>query len=171
MAFTSYMVDNDRLFEKLINNVKRISDDLRVPFGLIAQDFHTSEAALFNLKGPGQFPDLREKTKQRKIAAFGSAFPILVAKGRLRDSLTSNNSDSIVTVGRASLTIGTKVPYGRFHQDGTKNLPVRKFLFIGPESIFATSAQKGRLQRWFNILVTHMIQESKRKGISLVRKV
>jgi phage gpG-like protein len=65
------------------------------------------------------------------------------------------NKDSIVQIGAKSLVVGTKVPYGAFHQSNRPRtrLPQRKFLFIGPEAgRSAPSEITGRLSRWMQII-------------------
>jgi phage gpG-like protein len=173
-AFTSYVVDNDKRFRKALDRVSFDIKDLRIPLTLIAKDFYRSERAIFQLQGPGQYPDLSKKPffawwetgklktrylggyKSYKQAKWGFAYPILKRTGRLADSVTNPSSpDAINRIeNQNSLLIGTLVPYGIYHQsDRTRSrIPLRKFLFIGPESRFATNDQKGRLERWVGIL-------------------
>jgi len=77
-----------------------------------------------------------------------------------RSVTTPSSKDSInQIVNKDTLIIGTRTPYGIFHQsDEARNtLPLRKFLFIGPEARkFATSAQIGRLQRWLGIMEAYL---------------
>ena len=87
----------------------------------------------------------------------------MVASKTLRDSVagivglqSKPSDDSILRIGKQSLILGTKVPYGIFHQSDEprkSNLPQRKFLFIGPEApSTAPSGITGRLERWLSIL-------------------
>lgn len=174
-GFISYIVDNDKKFQAAIADAYKRTGDLRVPFGLILQDFYRSEKALFQLQGPGQYPPFKnshghyvtrkngsrkwvqdeggespyQRAKKRKV---GFDYPLLVRSGRLAASLLSaSSSDAIAVATPSTLTIGTRVPYGIYHQsdEPRTKIPLRKFLFIGPEApAFATSDQIGRTQRW-----------------------
>lgn len=155
--FTSYEIDNDADFQKSIFDSLKVVDNLSFAFGQIARDFFKSNTAIFSLKNEGKYPSLKEKYQKVKDAKYGRQ-PILVASGKLRDSLTKKpNSDSIKNIGRKTLVLGTKVKYGIYHQSDAPRtkIPLRKFLFIGPEAPkFAPSRVTGRLQRWLAIIDT-----------------
>jgi phage gpG-like protein len=152
---TSYEIENDAEFQKQINDAVEKVGDLRIAFTLIAKDWRNSNIAQFSLQGTGLYPPLSKKYSERKKKKTPSA-PILVASGRLRDSVTGGvNSDSIQEIKKDSLMIGTLVPYGIYHQSDRprRKIPLRKFLFIGPESPQAAlSIRTGRLQRWVSII-------------------
>jgi phage gpG-like protein len=154
--FTSYSVDNDRTFRRAIKAASEKISDLTIPLTLISQDWYRSERAIFKLKGPGQYPDLSPGYKAFKASKVGFVYPILKRTGRLAQSLTDPTSSKAINqiINKDTLIIGTKVKYGVFHQSDRprRKIPLRKFLFIGPESGFAMSPQKGRLQRWLGIL-------------------
>lgn len=171
-SFTSYTVDNDKRFSNAMKNASAVVEDLRVPFGLILRDFYKSEAAIFKLKGPGKYPPFkgvidpktgRTKYQSAKLKKVGFDYPLLVRTGRLSNSLLGpNNTDSISKITPLSLVFGTSTPYGIYHQsdDARKKIPLRKFLFIGPEApSFATSEQQGRLERWLNYINDAVIRE------------
>lgn len=155
--FTSYEIENDAEFQQTIKDALDVVDNLEFAFGEIARDFFKSNEAIFSLKNGGQYPPLKEKYAKRKEAKYGKQ-PILVATGKLKKSLTGTPStDSIVTIGKRSLVLGTKVNYGIYHQSDAPRtkIPLRKFLFIGPEGgRFAPSRITGRLQRWTAIIET-----------------
>jgi phage gpG-like protein len=152
---TSYIIENDKEFAAQIKAAAERVGDLRLAFTLIAKDWRKSNMAQFSLRGSGQYPPLSAMYAARKKKVYGNR-PILVAKGRLRDSLTgSPNGDSIQEITKTSLTMGTRVPYGIYHQSDAPRfkIPLRKFLFIGPEAPrSASSAITGRLERWLSIL-------------------
>jgi len=50
---------------------------------------------------------------------------ILERTGALKRSLTSYGAGSIVTYGANSVFIGSSMPYGPYHQTGTRNMPRR----------------------------------------------
>lgn len=154
-VFTSYEIKNDKEFARQIDKAIRLVGDLRIAFTIIAKDWRKSNKAQFQLKNAGQYPPLSSKYAARKVAGYGNK-PILVRTGKLRDSVSGTlNSDSIQVIGKNSLIMGTRVPYGVYHQsdDPRRKIPLRKFLFIGPESPrTAPRAITGRLERWMSIL-------------------
>ncbi len=155
MVISSYVIENDKEFQAQINKAAAQIGDLRVAFSLIAKDWRKSNMAQFSLKGSGLYPPLSQPYANTKRKKYGSA-PILVRTGRLRDSITgTGNSDSILEIGKTSLILGTKTPYGIYHQSDAprRKIPLRKFLFIGPESPQAApSIRTGRLERWVAII-------------------
>ena len=167
-SFTSYSVDNDNRFKAAIKKASEVSQDLRVPFGLILRDFYKSQQAIFKLKGPGKYPPFKGKQNSdgltryqvAKKKAVGFDYPLLVRTGALSASLLGpNNKGSISKISPLSLVFGTSIEYGIYHQsdEPRKKIPLRKFLFIGPEAPrFALSEQMGRSQRWLGIMQDHI---------------
>jgi hypothetical protein len=175
-GFTSYSVDNDKIFVQALNKASEITDDLRIPFTLIAADFYRSQAAIWKLKGPGQYPDLSEAYKIRKQKKVGFIYPILRLNGFLEIAASVQNGPGNITrIGMKDLVMGVDddtVPYAKYHQaDGPrKHLPQRKFLFIGPEAIrFANSEQQGRLERWMGIINEFMVQKIRQTGVGEIK--
>ena len=162
-AFTSYEVENDQEFRAALKRAGEKVSDLRIPFRIILKDFHKSEEAIFELESAGQYPDFKtEESRDLKIAAVGFDYPLLERTGRLRDSVTKPNAPgSIAEVRKDELIIGTALEYGIFHQSDAprKKIPLRKFLFIGPEAQrFAVGRTKGRLERWLGILNDYVLE-------------
>ena len=140
----SFAVENDIIFKRALDDSLSKVSDLRFAFGEIARDFFKSNIAVFTLRNGGQYPPLSPEYQARKDRVFGRK-PILVASGRLKNSLTgAPNSDSIVRIGKSSLIMGTKVPYGIYHQSDKprSKIPQRKFLFI----------DDARRDRWIRII-------------------
>lgn len=173
MAFTSYSVDNDNKFRDALKRASAVSQDFRVPFGLILKDFYKSEQAIFKLKGPGLYEPFRgpknpktghTRYQDDKIKKVGFDYPLLVRSGALAASLLGpSNPGSISNVTPLSLTFGTSIPYGIYHQsdDPRSKIPLRKFLFIGPEApSFATSEQMGRAERWVGYIQDFINRET-----------
>jgi hypothetical protein len=173
--FTSYTVDNDKKFRNSIKRAAEVSQDLRVPFGLILKDFYKSQQAIFKLKGPGKYPPFKGKInpstgmtsyQARKKEDVGFDYPLLVRTGSLAASvLGPNNKGSIAKITNLSLTFGSSIPYGIYHQSDEPRfkMPLRKFLFIGPEAPrFATSEQTGRLKRWNGYMQDHIDKQLKK---------
>lgn len=162
IGFKSYVTVNDTAFQNTVQRGLAAVGNLKIPFGLIALDFYKSEKAIFKLSGPGQYPDLSPKYKEFKEGKIGHAYPILKFSGALERSVTSNgDANSIYINDGKVLGVGTRLPYGIYHQsdDPRKKIPLRKFLFIGPESSFATSEQQGRLARWSNIINNYVLRQ------------
>ena len=161
--FTSYEIDNDKKFQNALKRAKAVTDDLTIPLTLIAKDFYKSQKAIFMLKGPGQYPDLKESTKEQKQKAGFSVYPILMRTGRLGESTTNPAHPDAINqiINKRTLIIGSKVPYGIFHQSDAPRtkIPLRKFLFIGPESSFANDEQQGRVGRWLNIMNSFVLKK------------
>lgn len=160
---TSYIVENDEAFNRGLDRLRKNVNDLRVPFGLIRNDFHRSNKIIFELKGPGLYPDLADSTKEYKQRTLGFVYPILVRTGRLAASLVNpSNSDAVSDVDATSLLLGTNVPYAIFHQSDAprSKLPQRKVVFIdgGPSEKSKSSSVAGRRERWLNIMNDYIIQ-------------
>lgn len=171
MSFTSYSVDNDRSFRDALDRASKVTQDFRKPFGLILSDFYKSEQAIFKLKSQGKYPDFKNggsssKYAEAKQKAVGFKYPLLVRTGALAASvLGPSNRGSVANITNLSLIFGTSINYGIFHQSDAprSRIPLRKFLFIGPEApSFATSDQMGRAQRWNLIINDHIERETKK---------
>lgn len=174
-SFTSYTLENDVAFKAALKRASETVQDLRIPFGLILSDFYKSEASIFGLKSPGKYPDFKNggpesRYAKAKLKKVGFQYPLLVRSGRLANSLLGpNNRDSVSKITNLSLTFGTSTPYGIYHQSNAprSRIPLRKFLFIGPEAPqFASSEQAGRLTRWNNILNDFVLKKIKREGLA-----
>jgi hypothetical protein len=168
-AFTSYSVDNDRLFREALAKAREQSSDLRIPLGLIARDFFKSQKAIWMLKSEGGYPPLAQSTIDRKERANKPIYPLLKDTGLLEQSMTNPKHPQGVNliVNKTTLLLGTKVEYGVYHQSDRprKKIPLRKFLFIGPEARrFATSDQMGRLVRWVKILEDNVLKQLEKLG-------
>lgn len=97
-----------------------------------------NEALLFflNLFKQEESPE-GQPWQQRKVDGDGarsSRRSLLVQSGRLRKSIR------LTKVTSNSVTIGSNVPYGKYHNEGTKNIPQRQF-------IGKSTALNRRLQR------------------------
>ena len=164
-GFTSYTVDNDKNFRDAIKRASLVAQDFRVPFGFLLNAFYKSEQAIFQLKGPGKYPPFkgpinpktgRTQYQDWKFKKYGFDYPLLVRTGALAASLLGpSNPGSISKITNLSLTFGTSIAYGIYHQsdEPRRKIPLRKFLFIGPEApTFATREQQGRLERWLGYM-------------------
>lgn len=161
---TSYVVENDERLAAAFARTAKDAKDLKIPLKLVGKDFRKSRTALFTLKGPGLYDDLAPSTKKTKKRKFGSIYPILVASGRLRDSVTiESHPENISRIGKLSADLGTRVPYGVYHQSDKPRtkIPLRKFLFVGPEAPrFARGNDlKGFPERALNTLNTYILRK------------
>ena len=167
--FTSYSVDNDRRFRNALARAQVEVTDLTIPLTLISKDFFKSQKAIWALKGPGQYPDLAKSTKKKREREGRPYYPILKRSGLLEKSMTDPRDANAIAeiVNKQGLILGTRVSYGIFHQSdrGRKKIPLRKFLFIGPEAKkFATSDMMGRPERWLNIINSFILEKLKTVG-------
>jgi phage gpG-like protein len=163
MSFVSYAVENDLAFRKTLKDAAKAVDDLTLPLNLITKDFYKSQKAIFKLKGPGEYPDLSPKYKKQKQKKVGFTYPILKLTGRLEGSTTNPTHPEAINriIRNRVLEIGTKVPYAGYHQQDERpgqKIPMRKVLFIGPESKKGAKGDpvKGRLERWLGIIETYV---------------
>jgi phage gpG-like protein len=176
-SFTSYQVDNDRKFRNALKEAAQTVEDFRVPFGLILSDFYKSQQAIWKLKGPGKYPPFKGERNPKtgmtayqaqKKKAVGFDYPLLVRSGALAASLSGpSNPGSISKITNLSLIFGSSIKYGIYHQsdEPRSKIPLRKFLFIGPEAAsFATDEQKGRLERWVGYINDHVARQIKKQG-------
>lgn len=106
--------------------------DLSVPFAQIGDDLQAdfalnmaSEGGLF----AGGWAPLLEKTIQERVRKGYGAGPILYRTGELAHSLSGDGNGAVKEVTPTSVTVGTDVFYGKFHQTGTRrNLPARRII-------------------------------------------
>lgn len=161
---TTYSVDSDKRFEKALERARAEIKDLSPALKDISDDFYQSQESLFSLKTRGRYPDLKPKTKLRKEAMVGFVYPILKFSGALADStLAPNAPGSVLVITKETVVIGSSIPYGVFHQAGTKHLPVRKFIFSSDKQ-FDTEETKGRVGRWLNILNNFVLAKMSELG-------
>lgn len=95
----------------------KIADDMR---DQIAEQFESE-----GRRGSGGWEALKPATLAEK-AARGLPPEILQATRKLMYSLTRKGGDHIEEVTDDSLLVGSRIPYGRFHQRGTSRMPARR---------------------------------------------
>lgn len=168
--FAKYDFENRKRFKAAIDRARKKVGDLRFPMGEIARDFYESEKFLFQLKSKGGFADLKPATKNTKLRTVGFVYPILKRTGKLEKSITKAGSPGNITIiNRSSVVVGSKVSYAPYHQEGTKVIPQRRFVFIGPESRAFNQKDRqkkgGRLTRWTNIIEVYVQRVLAAQGI------
>ncbi|GAF89371.1 unnamed protein product, partial [marine sediment metagenome] len=168
-SFASYSVDNDKAFRRRLDLVLDKTGSLKIPFKLISFDFYKSQKSIFNLKSAGKYPEINPKYATAKYKKVGFVYPLLKRTGALMRSVTDpNDSNALLDIKDTYMFIGTNVrnkkgvDYPKFHQsdESRSKIPLRKFMFIGPEAPrFATDEQIGRANRWKGILQEFLIKK------------
>jgi hypothetical protein len=189
--FVSYKFENDLAFQKLIDTAFKETRDLSIPFRQILRVFYQSRKAIFELKGPGAYPDFKGKTigqswsrnasagaikrrtrpqgatpyewyKVKKLGP-GNQYPLLRFTGRLEDSITNPSSpDAKQEIDAISLTIITKVPYANYHQQDNPDLGDK---VIPTRKFFfiggETSQSNRDIERYTKIINDHIVKSLK----------
>ena len=175
-----WSIQNQTAFSAALFRLGKVTSDFRIPFRLIASDFYRSQKKLFTLQSAGLYPPLggykfsmieanglsrQRNAEDRKERLTGHPWaPLLYGKtGDLRDStLSRGHRYSVFFLSKQELNIGSKVPYGKFHQSDQARsvIPGRKFVFIdgGPADRSADSKINGRRERWTSIIRDHIEQ-------------
>lgn len=160
----NWEIENQKAFAEQLDRLGKVTNDFRIPFRIIASDFYRSQRQLFTLQSKGLYEDLSDKYKPQKQRVVGFIYPILVGKTRdlANSTLSKDHRYSIFSLYRQELTIGTSVPYGKYHQSDKPRtkLPQRKFIFItgGTGDKSKDSGIYGRRERWLFIIDTHIKQ-------------
>ena len=155
-------VDTIRVTRSLADAAKTVGD-LRPAFIAITRSWLKANKATFRLKSAGRFidyigPKVREtwknpgvpdaRTRDGDLTAYqnfkkkkvGFVYPMLKFTGRLEESITDSTSPEFINVmTKLSLTLGSAVHYGIYHQsdEARSKMPMRKFLFIDPTNVNA----------------------------------
>jgi phage gpG-like protein len=119
-----------------ISNIKRYIKSLPREAGNVALFF-------FNEQFKKQSTPEDQKWKQRKDG--DTTRNLLVKSGRLRKSIR------ILRKTTNSVTIGTNVPYAKYHNEGTARIPQRKFL--GPSAILSR-----RIERMIKVNILRLLR-------------
>jgi hypothetical protein len=82
------------------------------------------ERRRFDEQGGGEWPPLAASTLARKQSA-GFPARLLVASGALQHSLIERGPDAIRELREDGFAFGTRRPYARFHDRGTRRMPPR----------------------------------------------
>ena len=156
----TFEVDGDvqlsRAFSRFAEDVK----DAREPFEEVAEDFRNIMSKQFGTEGTygsGGWAPLSPNYAEWKARNYPGA-RILERTGLLRDSLEGANPYTIREIRPLEMTVGTKVPYGIFHQRGTKKMPQRKIINL-------TEADK---TRWTKIFHKWLVEQSRKEFAGLM---
>lgn len=154
---------NQKKLEGLLDLLGEQINDFRIPFMLMASAYYRGRKRIFTLKSSGLYQDLSPEYKKRKKRRLGFAYPILRGVNRnIEGSITSNSHKySVFHLDKSELVIGTKVPYGKYHQSDAPRtrIPLRKFLFLsgGPQDK-SKDAGIGDIGTFQAIIETHIKQ-------------
>ena len=125
--------------------------DLSEPFREIVKAFHEGMGKQFETQGAygsGGWQALSPDYAARKAVEYPSA-GILVRSGLLSESLTGRNPWAIENVEPLRLEVGTKIPYGLYHQKGTSRMPARRLIDL-------TEEQK---REWMRIIQRYLVRQ------------
>lgn len=131
-------VDGVQLTLAAFGKVERGILDLRQlgTWDWVQSEFYKVEKEQFGSEGgsgaSGKWKALSSPYKERKQAKYGD-MPILQATGRMYKSITSAGGDSIVDKQPLEMTLGSAVPYSRYHNRGGGRLPRRAILDFTPD--------------------------------------
>ena len=141
-----FEVLNEVQFSRAFGDAANKVNDLTLPFSLLANDFFTTMANVFEAEGAFEEREKWQELSPTYAAWKARHYPgkkILERTGRMLRSLTIRGSeDNILKIEPMELQIGTRVPYAIYHQTGTPRLPMRKIIEL-------TGEQK---KRWVQIV-------------------
>lgn len=106
--------------------------DYRPAFATIVKRLEDHAAKQFASQGKGEWAPLSPAYARWKEANFPGR-PLLRLTDDLYNSLVKENSKSVREVKELTLKWGTKVPYGTFHQLGTRRMPARRIIALSVE--------------------------------------
>lgn len=90
----------------------------------IAEDFRAMSAQRFADNGPGWAPLSPTTVQLKRAAGYSQPEKILYATGALYDSLTGFTEHSVYESTPEHLTVGTSLPYAKYHQQGPRQIQV-----------------------------------------------
>lgn len=130
MAFLKITVDGEEKLNRAFDTLGKTVSDWRPAWPEIEQIFFRAELEQFNSEGARstKWAPLGSKYAKQKARRFPGR-KMLVRTGRLKRSLSvigSGGSDQIRDADQTSLTLGSRVDYGIYHQRGTPRMPARR---------------------------------------------
>ena len=160
----SVKIEYRQLQKRIASAVKAVSD-LSPAFVSIASDWYrNNQLSFFVTTGAGLYQDLNEKYKIRKMKAVGFVYPILVFSGRLKDSVTNAGSgETIRQINATSMTLGSTVPYGVYHQSTEPRtvMPYRPFIINQTLKGEKMLIFKTAVKRWTRIIDSYIKRKLK----------
>jgi phage gpG-like protein len=142
-------------FIRGFNRVAAKTADLTEPFNRIYEDFKESEKVIFDKEGtPEHFKILKPTYSSWKNEHFPGR-KIMQLTGALKRAMTRGD---IKKIEHDSAEFGTDIVYAHRHQEGTFNMPKRKFVQI----------RYYQKIKWARIIHEWLIKEFKPLGVEVV---
>jgi phage gpG-like protein len=136
MTVVKIRVFGEEQFQHKMRNLVKHVYDPRDVLNDIADDMMRVINAEFTSQGRrygGSWKHLDKDTVKEKRASFQDP-RILIATGALRRSYTRRGDpNQRLRVTRSSITLGSTLRYGDYHQFGTDTIPQRKFVDFQPQ--------------------------------------
>jgi len=175
---TSFIVANDKAFNRALDRLGRTVDDFRIPFNLIANHWLRGNRKLFTLISEGLYQPLAPSVpfpnaggirttsdyRRQKEDRLGFDYPIFRGEtGTLEAAMTSKTAvGNEIFIGKRVMFMGVSTPHAIFHQSDAprSKIPQRKLIFIdgGPAEVSRDALISGRLEAWLNIINDHITQ-------------
>ncbi|MCX6223484.1 MAG: hypothetical protein NTV01_01800 [Bacteroidia bacterium] len=152
---------------KIVIGIRKSTEDMRSLFQTIGEYwFATNKQAIFSQRGAsGRFKDLTPVTKDLKQKNYGNAYPILVATGKLRDSLTNPlDRNAIFRIRKTSLTLGSNVDYLKYHMTGFKHYQTGRFVSPRPPISLTAGGLQSFIRKMSDV-TSHYFEARLRKPI------
>lgn len=127
-------------------------DDMDEVYDDIVKDFTRVEDERFEASGPGWAP-LSPRYRAWKTRHYPGR-PLLVREGDLRASLTGGRG-FIHRREPHGVTVGSAVPYARFHHRGTRDMPARRLVEV--DSATRT--------RWAKMVQRYLVKRAREVGL------
>ena len=161
----SISIEGIPLIDRILGTAAAAAKDLRPAFNEITKDFERQMREVFDssgaIAGYQQWTPLNRAYAAKK-QADGYGTKILVRTGQLKTSLTGGGFVGggvgvVRKISKRAMTIGTKVPYAKYHQRGTRKMPKRDFVRV---SNFARA-------RWMKMIQAHLIRTGQFSRVNL----
>ena len=152
---------------QIVLRIRKSTENMKSLFQTIGEYwFSTNKQAIFSQRSAaGRFKDLTSVTKDFKQKNYGNVYPILVATGKLRASLTNPlDQNAIFRIRKNCLTLGSKVDYARYHMSGFTHYLTGKFVSPRPP-ISLTAGGLQRFIRKMSDVTSHYFEAQLRKPI------
>lgn len=161
--FLHVSIDGQEVVLRALDRVMRDAEDWREAWDECETLFHQIEARQFGSqggRGGSPWQPLSKAYAKWKTLKFPGK-PLLVLTGKLKASLTGRSADSIHDAQKDSLTLGSSLAYGDYHQRGTRKMPARPPIVI-------TTSDLGQFARR---MTKRMETVGQRAGFKTARKV
>ncbi len=164
MVVKGEVVNFDKFEQKVHAALKKVGN-IQPALLAIASDWYKDNKQIANLKGPGMYQPLSRRRAAYKIRKYGSEFPILVATGRMINSiLNPKDPEAIYVLGKQTLVLGTMNPYAIYHQSSEprKVIPYRPIIFNKAVQGSHAKVYETRMKRYTRTIDTYVKKELKK---------